>query len=174
MLLLDWKIFYFLNQWAGKNVFLDGLAIFFAQYSGYFLLLILVFLLFKNYRRYKNLVFVSLGSALVSRFLFTELIRHLYFRSRPFVENSVNLLIYHKPTASFPSGHASFYFALSTAAYFYNKKLGIFFFLVSFLMGISRIYCGLHWPSDILVGVAIGVLVGWLFVELFKKIKKIK
>ncbi|MCD6115278.1 phosphatase PAP2 family protein, partial [bacterium] len=58
--------------------------------------------------------------------------------------------------------------------YFYNKKLGIFFFLVSFLMGTSRIYCGLHWPSDILVGAVVGVFVGWLFVELFKKIKKIK
>ena len=174
MLLLERQIFYFLNQWAGKNVFLDELAIFFAQYSGCFLLLILVFLLFKNYRRYKNLVFVSLGSALVSRFLFTELIRHLYFRPRPFVENSINLLIYHKPTASFPSGHTSFYFALSAAVYFYNKKLGIFFFLVSFLMGTSRIYCGLHWPSDILVGAVVGVFVGWLFVELFKKIKKIK
>ncbi len=171
---MDWQIFYFFNRLSGKNIFLDCLTIFFAQYSGYFLLLILVFLLLKKYKKYKNLVFVSLGSALVSRFLFTELIRHLYFRSRPFVENSVNLLIYHKPTASFPSGHTSFYFALSTVVYLYNKKLGTFFFLVSFLMGISRIYCGLHWPSDILVGAAIGVLVGWLFVELFKKIKKIK
>ena len=171
---MDWQIFYFFNRLSGKNIFLDCLTIFFAQYSGYFLLLILVFLLLKKYKKYKNLVFVSLGSALVSRFLFTELIRHLYFRSRPFVENSVNLLIYHKPTASFPSGHTSFYFALSTVVYLYNKKLGTFFFLVSFLMGISRIYCGLHWPSDILVGAAIGVLVGWLFVELFKKIRKIK
>jgi len=158
---LDSLTFQTLNNMAGHLISLDKLAIFFAEYSGYLLLLVLVFLLIKNFKKYKSLVIVSLVSAFVSRFVIVEIIRHLYFRTRPFVENSVNLLIVHKPTASFPSGHASFYFALSTVVYFFNKKLGAIFFLTSFLMGLSRIYCGLHWPSDILAGALIGIFVGW-------------
>lgn len=164
----DWQVFQFLNNLAGKNSFLDGIAIFFAEYSGYILLLILLFLLIRNYKKYKTLFLVALISAFVSRLVFAELIRHIYFRPRPFVENSVTLLISHNPTASFPSGHASFYFALSGAVYFFNKKLGVLFFLTSFLMGVSRVYCGLHWPSDILAGAILGILISYLTFKVLK------
>lgn len=59
---------------------------------------------------------------------------------------------------SFPSGHAAFYFALSMAVYLYNKKLGVILFVVSLIMGIARIYAGVHWPSDILGGIVVGVI----------------
>jgi len=166
---LDFLIFQSLNRIAGKMPFLDSLAIFFAQYAGYLLLLILLVFLLRNFKKHKKPTILSLSAAIFSRFVVTELIRYLYFRPRPFVVSSANLLILHNPTASFPSGHASFYFALSTVIYFFNKKLGALFLIISFLIGVFRIYCGLHWPSDILVGAVVGVFVGWLFVRLLKK-----
>jgi undecaprenyl-diphosphatase len=168
---LDFLIFQTINNFSGKFLFLDKIAIFFAEYAGYLLLLVLALLLIKDFKKYKDLVIKSLLAAFVSRFVIAEIIRHFYFRARPFIENAVNLLITHKPTASFPSGHASFYFALSAVVYFYNKKLGAIFFLTSFLMGISRIYCGLHWPSDILAGALVGIFVGW-FIWKLKQIRK--
>ncbi len=63
---------------------------------------------------------------------------------------------------SFPSGHAAFFFALSTAVYFYNKKWGVFFFIASSLLSIGRIMGGVHYPSDILGGAIIGVLCAYL------------
>ena len=166
---LDFLIFQSFNRVAGKMPFLDSLAIFFAQYAGYLILLLLLVFLLRNFKKYKKPTILSLSAAFISRFVVVELIRYLYFRPRPFVVGSVNLLIPHNPTASFPSGHASFYFALSSVIYFFNKKLGILFFIISALIGVSRIYCGLHWPLDILVGAMVGVLVGWLFVRLLKK-----
>lgn len=165
----DWQILQMLNNFAGKNSVVDGAAIFFAEYSGYILLLILCLLLIKNYKKNRGLFLISLISGIISRFVFAEIIRHIYFRPRPFVENTVNLLIIHKPSASFPSGHASFYFALATGVYFINKKLGVFSFLLAFLMGLSRIYCGVHWPSDILAGAVLGILVSWVMFKVYKK-----
>lgn len=170
---LDFVIFQSFNQMAGGAPFLDNLAIFFAQYAGYLILLTLLLLLLRNFKKYKKLIILSFSAAFISRFVVTELIRYFYFRPRPFVVGSVNLLIPHNPTASFPSGHASFYFALSTVIYFFNKKLGVLFLIISFLIGIFRIYCGLHWPSDIFGGMLIGILIGWCVIKI-KKVKKFK
>ena len=63
---------------------------------------------------------------------------------------------------SFPSGHAAFYFALSMGVYLYNKKLGAAFFVVSVLMGIARIFAGVHWPADILGGALVGIVTALL------------
>ncbi|MEA3293066.1 MAG: phosphatase PAP2 family protein [Patescibacteria group bacterium] len=157
---MDLYIFQQINFWAGKFFWLDCLAIFLAEYLGYILIAVFFFILLRK----KNLEIGIIGffAVVLSRLGITEIIRVIWSRSRPFVENKVNLLLNHPDTASFPSGHSSFFFALSAVVYLYNKKAGIFFFIASFLMGISRVFCGIHWPSDILAGAIVGILSGWL------------
>ncbi len=166
---MDFLIFQKMNSLAGKSVCLDGLGIFFAEYLGYVLVVILLLFLLKDWKKYWLMTVKGLSAAILARFGFTEIIRFFWERSRPFVENQVNLLFSHEATGSFPSGHAAFYFALSTIVYFYNKKAGIFFLIASFLISISRIFVGVHWPSDILAGAIIGIFSGWLIAKIFKK-----
>lgn len=166
---LDFYIFHQLNQFALKKLWLDTLFIFFAQYFEYILLFILLLFLVRNCKKYWPMVFLAFFAAFLARFGVTEIIRYLLPRFRPFVENSVNLLInYPVGEPSFPSGHASFYFALSTVIYFYNKKAGIGFFLASFLIAISRVICGIHWPLDILIGALVGIFSGMLINLLYQ------
>jgi undecaprenyl-diphosphatase len=166
---VDFYIFQQMNQLVGKSVFLDSLGVFFAKYLGYVLVAFLFLLLFKNFKKYWRVLILSLGVAIVARFGIVELIRFFCEKSRPFVENNVNLLLTHSATPSFPSGHAAFFFALSTVVYLYNKKTGLLFLLASFLISVSRVFAGIHWPSDILAGALIGVIVGWVVVKIFKK-----
>ncbi len=95
---------------------------------------------------------------IVARLGVTELIRFFYHRPRPFVAHQVHPLFFDNAW-SFPSGHATFFFAMATAIYFYNKKWSIGFFIASILMTLSRIIAGAHYPSDIIGGMAIGMAV---------------
>jgi len=166
---MDFLIFQQINNFAGRNIYLDFFGIFCAKYLGYILILILFLFLIKNFKKYLPTVIKILGAVILSRVLIAELIRFFWQRPRPFVENNVNLLINHSSTHSFPSGHATFFFALSTVVYFYNKKTGILFLVASSLIAVSRVFCGIHWPSDIIIGALVGIFSGWIIMKFFKK-----
>jgi len=168
--MLDLYLFNLINGLADRWVWLDYLAMFFAEYFEYFLLSFLIILIAINFKKYWRMVFISLIAGVVSRFIVGSAIRFLWFRPRPFVFENFIPLVFQNPTeASFPSGHALFYFALSAVVYLYNKKLGIAFYVASFLIAISRVFVGVHWPSDILAGAIIGILVGLVLNKIFKK-----
>jgi len=172
--MLDYSIFQQINKLAGKWVILDALGIFFAKYFGYFLIFFLLLFLLRNFKKYWPMVIKGFLAAILARLGFAELIRFFWNRPRPFIGNHINLLLSHSASSSFPSGHAAFFFALSTVVLLYNKKVyplpkfwwgaGLLFFLASFLISISRVFVGIHWPSDILAGAAIGIFSGWLII----------
>jgi PAP2 superfamily. len=55
-----------------------------------------------------------------------------------------------------------------------NKKMGWVFLVLGVLMGLARIYVGVHYPLDIIFGILIGVLSAWLIEKIEPKIKFLK
>ncbi len=165
---MDYLIFEKINSFVGKNVCFDSLAIFSAEYLGYVLIFILALFLLKNFKKYWPIMLKALGTAVFARFVIVELIRFLWERPRPFIESNINLLLEHPATSSFPSGHAAFYFAFSALVYFYNKKLGALFLIATLILSLSRVYVGVHWPSDVLAGAVIGIFSAWLVKNISK------
>ena len=172
---IDLYLFSLINQFAGRWVWLDYFAMFCAEYLPYVLLFILFLFLIYNFRKYWKMVLEAVIAALITRFVLTSFIRWLWFRPRPFVTlNFIPLIDMSPKEAAFPSGHASFFFALSTIIYFYNKKAGILFYIASLFIVVARVFVGVHWPSDILAGALLGILMGWILNKLFRKhVKKI-
>jgi len=167
---IDLYLFNLLNQFAGKWPWLDYFGIFCADYLGYVLLFVLAVFLAVNFKKHWKMVAEALVTAVFAKFALAEIIRIIWFRTRPFVvENFVPLIIQSSDEASFPSGHATFYFALSTIVYFYNKKLGIIFFAACFFIAVARVFVGVHWPSDVLAGAILGILTGYILNWLFRK-----
>ena len=120
----------------------------------------------------------ALAAAVFARFAIVELIRLFWERPRPFVERNINLLLEQPDTFSFPSGHAAFYFAIAAVVFLSFKKLyprqrfwlgaGIFFLAAALIISLSRVYAGIHWPSDVLAGAAVGIFSAWLAERVFK------
>jgi len=170
-LILDLYLFQLINGFAGKWPILDFLGIFFAVYFGYVLILCLLVFLIKDYKKYWRMVAESLIAAIIVRFVLVQSFYFLHFKFRPFFKSETHLLIpYNINQTSFPSGHASFFFALSTIIYGYNKKAGTLFFIGSALISLSRVFVGVHWPSDVIAGAFIGILMGIVLNKIFKKI----
>ncbi|MEK9153180.1 MAG: phosphatase PAP2 family protein, partial [Patescibacteria group bacterium] len=104
-------------------------------------------------------------------FFIAGAIGFLWDRPRPFVLGDARLIIAHAASPAYPSTHASIFFALSTIVFLYNKKAGFWFLLASAVMSLARVFCGLHWFSDVLAGMGVGILIGlavyyfprWLF-----------
>lgn len=176
---LDINIFYFFNNLAGQSRIFDILVTFLAAYLQYFLVLAFILLLyFSGYTKPEKLriFLVTIIAIAVSRLGVAEFIRFLYHRPRPFLTLQVHKLLssgwfYSDTEWSFPSGHSAFFFAMATVIYLYNKKWGIGFFIAAILMNISRIIAGVHYPSDILGGAVIGVVVGYIIFYFAEKIK---
>lgn len=180
LLNIDYYLFKQINGSAGHWAKLDYLGIFLASYFQYFLvafLLIYLFLGKDKQEKIKNRLMVggALAAALVARFAVATSLYYFFMRLRPFVDNMVNQLIsYNGAKSSFPSGHASFFFALATVVYLYNKKLGAWFLAAAALISLARVYVGVHYPSDVLAGALIGILVGWLIYYLLNLYKNKK
>lgn len=163
---VDVNIFRFFNNLSGHFVIFDWLVVFLAEYLQYFLFLVLfIFLYSCRYSLCKKIriLWMTLLSSIIARFVIVGGIRYFYHRPRPFLVLESNKLIsesawfYSDYEWSFPSGHSAFFFALATMIYCYNRKWGVGFFIAALLMNVSRIIAGVHYPSDILGGICVGV-----------------
>jgi undecaprenyl-diphosphatase len=150
------SIFKDINQFARKWKTLDGFAIFCARILPY---LMVVFLFFYSvYISNVYLFIFAILSGLFARFIVNELVHLFYKEIRPARLEGTKVLIPVPQNYSFPSGHSSFFFGVSCFLIFYNTYLAIIFILLSFLIGIARVFCGVHWFRDILGGFVAGLL----------------
>ena len=131
---------------------------------------ILVYGFFRHRKKIQNkawfiliaMAFASLGSLLLKALIN----RPRPFESYPFIEKiSVG------GSASFPSGHTvtAFALALAVALAFRNIYSTIIVFAWAVAVGFSRIYCGVHYPSDVVAGIALGLISSYLCYLVFKQ-----
>lgn len=102
--------------------------------------------------------------ALTGSHLVVRMIKKSISRQRPYlVLNGVNLREgYILRDYSFPSGHTTACFSLATVAAAYFPTLAPIVLLIALLTGISRIYLGMHYPTDVFIGALIGTIFGIL------------
>jgi undecaprenyl-diphosphatase len=85
-------------------------------------------------------------------------ISSLWYRPRPFVlyPHLVHLLVQPAPDASFPSDHAAVAAAAAFALRGQNRLLQAVFWVLTALILLARVFVGVHWPTDVLGGAAVG------------------
>ena len=96
--------------------------------------------------------------------IISELISMVYVRERPFVaDQKVRLLVPHSADGGMPSHHIVFMVALITTVFFYERGFATFLAGLTLITGLARVVAGIHYPSDIFVGVVLGVGVAYLY-----------
>jgi len=107
---------------------------------------------------------VALTTALCDP-LSSQVLKKLFVRPRPcnpdaFVEGG-RFIIGMWRSFSFPSSHSMNMFSVATVLFCFYPKRGVYFYAFAAMIGYSRVYCGVHYPSDVLGGAVFGCLLGW-------------
>lgn len=98
--------------------------------------------------------------------------KNVFCRVRPCnVNQEIELLVKRPSSYSFPSGHTGSSFAAATSVFLYHKKAGICTLVLAALIGFSRLYNYVHFPSDVLVGMLFGIIMSLVVYNLFKRYK---
>lgn len=91
------------------------------------------------------------------------LLKPFVSRIRPCdVDMAVQLLVSRPNDFSFPSGHTGASFAAAAVLYFSGSRLRFYSLLLAALIGFSRLYLYVHYPTDVLAGAALGLSIGWV------------
>lgn len=165
---LDFTIEHLINGPAGQTPGLDQVMVAAATWSEpAFIAVIVAWFLYgvarSSHRDRLGAVtgLFAAGAAL----LINLVLSHVYFHPRPFVAHPgvVHLLVNHARDNSFPSDHTAGALAVAIVLLAFHRRLGIVAILGAALVGYARIYVGDHYPLDVLVGAADGVVGAVLF-----------
>jgi undecaprenyl-diphosphatase len=157
----DYHIFQFIDHLAKSDAVFNPLMEFLAQDAEYlFFVGILIYWFFRT-KSNRRMVAEGLISACIALGI-NGLIGLLVYRDRPFVHHHVIQLIHHVANASFPRDHAAGAFVIATSIWIWRKRDGWIWLIVAAGIAISRVWTGVHYPSDVLAGMIIGIATAFI------------
>ena len=127
------------------------------------ILWILIGLVLLTRRSWRKTGVVLLLALLIEAFFCNIVLKNLVAMPRPFtLHENVQLLIPAPHDYSFPSGHTGAAFASAAALYFSRARYWIVVFVLAVLIAFSRLYLYVHFPTDVLAGIVLGIASAWL------------
>lgn len=159
---LDFQTLNFLYQWTSKSSYFLYPISALAVYGVYTVPIFLVIFYFFQNKRWGLL---ALLAGIFSWLVLANLISFLFLRSRPPLEPlGFPDPLFHRPLTTFPSEHASLLFTLGFLFLWAKYRGWAYFFLtVAILTSLARMAVGIHFPSDILAALLVGLISAWLF-----------
>lgn len=165
----DLTVYHAINGLAGgQHPLLNHIMAFIAQYAleMYAVLFVVAWFALPKRdidKRHGLIVTVFAG---VLALVFNYIISHfIWFRARPFVtlpHDTYNKIIPHDPDASFPSDHGSGSSAFAFGSWGNAKWISYTFTILALLTLFSRVYCGVHYPTDVLGSIVVGLVANWI------------
>jgi undecaprenyl-diphosphatase len=161
---VDWSILHALNGFLYRHDGVEDPLLFYVNVSEalFIATLALVFLAASGarhaaWRRATLAAVLSAGAALAIAKVISELVD----RARPFVVDSggVHLFSAHAADPGFPSDHATASFAIATAIFLRHRGWGVVALAAAAVLSVGRVALGVHFPSDVLAGAALGAAV---------------
>ncbi|WP_082174380.1 undecaprenyl-diphosphatase [Bacillus sp. FJAT-27231] len=171
---MNYEIFQRINGWAGHFGLIDTVMVALSNSVPYIVLALMLYLWFggdqkkRMDQRYTALytVFTSALALCVN-----AVIHLIYYHPRPFVSHHVHQLVPHAADSSFVSDHAVLVFAIAWTVLFRNDRLKYPIFIWAILVGLSRIYVGVHFPADVLGSILLACMTSILVMYFSKRLE---
>lgn len=175
---LDKELLVFLNGLGSESF--DGMWLIITQQIYWIPFFIFLLYLAQKKMGTKQILYILLFVSFIILFTdqFTNFVKHHFDRLRPCNDPEIKdiiRIVLHRNSFSFFSGHASNSMAVATFLFLILRKQYKYFGLIFFwplIFAYSRIYLGLHFPTDILTGYVVGATVGFVFFKLYQNLQK--
>lgn len=173
---IDTHLFYIINRDAQNFIFDIIMPLISDEKSWYPLILAgLIYVFYKDYKRASIFLLTVLLALGISEHLTSNFFKPFLGRLRPCnALEGINLLAGCSGSFSLPSAHASNVAAISTVVCYEYRKLIIYMAVVVILVCYSRIYLGVHYPFDVLMGMFGGVVYGLTTIGIKEALLKLK
>ena len=148
---------------------INSLFIFGAKYLFIAVIAIAIYYSIKQPRAVQKKIAIFGVSVLPLSYIAAKIAGLFYYDPRPFVQTGIAPLIPHVADNGFPSDHTLICAAIAAAIYPFNKKISVLLWALTVLVGLSRVFVGVHHVVDIIGSVAISMMVGTVVYAVAKR-----
>lgn len=174
MMEINTQIFRAINDLGKEYSFLNPFFVFIADYTVYILIAAVLIYWFTRSKKNRLMVISSLLSVVIAEVV-GKTVSLFHFNYQPFVSLSgVNQLIEKDIGNSFPSDHTIIFFTVCFTFFFFKKKYKYLWIGLALLVGLSRIWVGVHYPADVLTGAITGIAAAYLCYKLVPKNRRLR
>ncbi|KFN01349.1 undecaprenyl-diphosphatase [Bacillus clarus] len=174
---MNYTVFQWFNNFAGSSDILDKLMITITNSAPYVAILFMFILWFNNgkkeaaIRKQYTVLYTTLSVSI--SLLINVLIHAVYYHPRPFVTHDVHQLVPHAADSSFVSDHSVLVFSIAFTFLLRGEKLKYIALVWAILVGISRMYVGVHYPADIIGAAFLTFVTSSLVIQSTRKLEPI-
>lgn len=147
---------------------MDTLFIFGAHYLYLFALASALYFFWTLPAQDKISIIVFSVTSLIATYIMVIIVGHLYYDPRPFTQTHIAPLIPHDPDNGFPSDHTVLLSAIACTFYPFSKKTAYILFIFAAVVGLSRVYVGIHHPIDVLGSMGIAIITSVIIYKLYQ------